>query len=94
MPDDRADARREADPELLDGDAGPLGDDEVAELVDEHQHDQHADEGEDRPEHVHQAAPPRPSSTRERGAHLRVERHDPVEVGLGGVAPALDRVAR
>ena len=33
-------ARREADAELVDPDAGAARDDEVAELVDDHEHDQ------------------------------------------------------
>ena len=58
VPGDRGDSWGKTDPELLDRDAGPLGDDEVAELVDEHQDDEDAEEGGDGAEDLHQA--PRP----------------------------------
>ena len=91
-PHDRGDARREADPELLDRDAGPLGDDEVAELVDQDQDDQDAKEGGDGADDLHQAPTPRPRSLRSAVRTSASRAAIASSAGLVRRAPAVDRI--
>ena len=73
-------ARREADAELEDPDLRQARREEVAELVDQHQHAEDEDEQDDRLEGVDEPAHAATGPVGERGAHLAVEGDQVVDV--------------
>ncbi len=88
---DRADARREADAELLDGHAGPLGDREVTDLVDHDQDDDDRQEGDDGEDDVHQAVASIPSSVSSAVRTSASSSWMASEVRLDVIPPSVDR---
>ena len=79
-------ARREADPELEDADAGEPRGDEVAELVDHHERAEDGEEQDDRDDRLQELGHAEPPivPARERRPDLGIEGDQRVDVGLAG----------